>query len=183
MTTVGCCGLCSTDLVTFVEHVIREQNVLAANDFIELFCELIVAKLSIIAKRRECPADLKEGIASVIFVAPRCSKIPELVAMRDIFEKKYGKDFVSAATDLRPSSGVNRLLIEKLSVRTPTEQIGRNMYVEYKTSTAEAAAESAKNAIAAAQAAVYLARRDSNQFMQPSSFDEIYDLKFLYWTF
>jgi len=30
----------------------REQNVLAANEFIELFCELIVARLSIIAKQR-----------------------------------------------------------------------------------------------------------------------------------
>ncbi|KAI9165533.1 hypothetical protein LWI28_015809 [Acer negundo] len=225
-----------------VEHVIREQNVLAANEFIELFCELIVARLPIIAKRRECPADLKEGIASVIFAAPRCSEIPELVAMRDIFEKKYGKDFVSAATDLRPSSGVNRLLIEKLSVRTPTGQVklkvmkeiakeyqidwdttesesellklpeepiegprafvsasslpvknvpvqsvepnkptirsasereGRGMYFEDTASAAEAAAESAKNAIAAAQAAAYLARRDSNQFMQSSSFNEI----------
>ncbi|XAR58035.1 hypothetical protein NMG60_11026375 [Bertholletia excelsa] len=103
-----------------VEHVIREQNVMAANEFLELFCELIVARLTIIAKQRECPADLKEGIASLIFAAPRCSDIPELSAIRDIFEKKYGKDFVSAATELRPNAGVNRMLIEKLSVRTPT---------------------------------------------------------------
>uniref|UniRef100_A0A6N2MLF7 IST1-like protein n=1 Tax=Salix viminalis TaxID=40686 RepID=A0A6N2MLF7_SALVM len=87
-----------------------EQNVFAANEFIELFCELVVSRLSIIAKRRECPADLKEGIASLIFASPRCSEIPELVALRKIFEKKYGKDFVSAATDLRPNSGVNRLV-------------------------------------------------------------------------
>ncbi|KAF3440377.1 hypothetical protein FNV43_RR18661 [Rhamnella rubrinervis] len=106
-----------------VEHVIREQNVLAANEFLELFCELIVARLSIIAKQRECPADLKEGIASLIFAAPRCSEIPELVAIRDIFEKKYGRDFVSAATDLRPNCGVNRMLIDKLSVRTPSGQV------------------------------------------------------------
>lgn len=59
---------------------------------------------------RECPADLKEGIASLIFAAPRCAEIPELVAIRDIFQKKYGKDFVSAATDLRPNCGVNRLV-------------------------------------------------------------------------
>jgi hypothetical protein len=59
---------------------------------------------------RECPADLKEGISSLIFASPRCSEIPELVALRKIFEKKYGKDFVSAATDLRPNSGVNRMV-------------------------------------------------------------------------
>ncbi|KAL2333870.1 hypothetical protein Fmac_015083 [Flemingia macrophylla] len=106
-----------------VEHVMREQNVLAANEFIELFCELVVARLSIIAKQRECPADLKEGISSLIFAAPRCSEIPELVSLKNIFEKKYGKDFVSAAVDLRPSCGVNRQLIEKLSVRTPPGEV------------------------------------------------------------
>ncbi|CAL5197429.1 unnamed protein product [Lathyrus oleraceus] len=106
-----------------VEHVMREQNVLAANEFIELFCELIVSRLSIIAKQRECPADLKEGIASLIFASPRCSEIPELVSLRKIFEKKYGRDFVSAATDLRPSCGVNRQLIDKLSVRTPPGEV------------------------------------------------------------
>ncbi|XP_023544297.1 IST1-like protein [Cucurbita pepo subsp. pepo] len=106
-----------------VEHVIREQNVLAANEIIELFSELVVARLSIIAKQRECPADLKEGVASLIFAAPRCSEIPELSALTNVFEKKYGKDFVSAATDLRPNCGVNRLLIDKLSVRTPAGEV------------------------------------------------------------
>ncbi|CAL5373492.1 unnamed protein product [Camellia sinensis] len=106
-----------------VEHVIREQNIMAANEFLELFCELVVSRLPIIAKQRECPLDLKEGISSLLFAAPRCSDIPELLAIRDIFEKKYGKDFVSAAVDLRPNAGVNRMLIEKLSVRTPSGQV------------------------------------------------------------
>ncbi|CAH1420260.1 unnamed protein product [Lactuca virosa] len=225
-----------------VEHVMREQNILAANEFIELFCELIVQRLTIIAKQRECPVDLKEGISSLIFAAPRCSEIPELVALRDIFEKKYGKDFVGAATDLRPDCGVNRMLIEKLSVKTPPGEVklkilkeiakeyqvewdttesetellkppeklidgpqtfvsassmpvnsmseqfvqpvnrtsdqfiqpnnppsrrysgnGQNMQFNDTKSAAEAAAESAKMAIAAAEAAAYLANKDSHQ--------------------
>ncbi|XP_073011497.1 uncharacterized protein [Typha latifolia] len=128
-----------------VEHVIREQNVMAANEIIELFCELIVVRLPIIAKQRECPADLREGISSLIFAAPRCSEIPELSRIRDIFEKKYGKDFVSAASDLRPDSGVNRLLIEKLSVRKPTgevklkvlKEIAKEYQVEWDTKETE----------------------------------------------
>lgn len=60
---------------------------------------------------RDCPADLKEGISSLLFAGPRCSEIPELLGIRDVFEKKYGKDFVSAATDLRPNAGVNRMVI------------------------------------------------------------------------
>ncbi|CAN6198789.1 unnamed protein product [Urochloa humidicola] len=105
-----------------VEHVIREQNFMAANEIIELFCELIVTRLPIIAKQKECPADLKEGICSLIFAAPRCSELPELGRIRDMFEKKYGKDFVSAAVDLRPDAAVNNLLIEKLSVKKPSGQ-------------------------------------------------------------
>ncbi|XP_071914511.1 uncharacterized protein [Coffea arabica] len=128
-----------------VEHVIREQNIMAANEFIELFCELIVARLQIIAKRRDCPADLKEGISSLIFAGPRCSEIPELLAIRDVFEKKYGKDFVSAATDLRPNAGVNRMLIEKLSVRTPSgevklkvmKEIAKEYQVDWDTTESE----------------------------------------------
>ncbi|KAK9051415.1 hypothetical protein SSX86_028042 [Deinandra increscens subsp. villosa] len=223
-----------------VEHVMREQNILAANEFVELFCELIVQRLTIIAKQRVCPADLKEGISSVIFAAPRCSEIPELVALRDIFEKKFGKDFVAAATDLRPDCGVNRMLIDKLSVRTPAGEVklkvlkeiakeyqidwdtteseeellkppgklidgpqafvsassmpvkttceqfvqpnnnppsrrysdnGQNiMHFDNTKSAAEAAAESAKMAIAAAEAAAYLAGKDSNQSTQTQSY-------------
>ncbi|PKA66357.1 hypothetical protein AXF42_Ash007054 [Apostasia shenzhenica] len=106
-----------------VEHVIREQNVMAANEIINLFCELIVIRLPIIQKQRDCPADLKEAISSVIYAAPRCSDIPELCRIQDIFEGKYGKGFASAATDLRPESGVNRTLIEKLSIRKPTGEV------------------------------------------------------------
>ncbi|MQM11826.1 hypothetical protein Taro_044736 [Colocasia esculenta] len=128
-----------------VEHVIREQNIMAANEIIELFCELVVVRLPIIAKQRDCPADLKEGISSLIFAAPRCSDIPELLRLRDIFEKKYGKDFVAAATDLRPESGVNRTLIEKLSVRTPSgevklkvmKEIAKQFQIEWDTTESE----------------------------------------------
>ena len=78
---------------------------------------------------RECPADLKEGVASLIFAAPRCSEIPELSALTNVFEKKYGKDFVSAATDLRPNCGVNRLVttfspFTYLSVLVTAELVG-----------------------------------------------------------
>ncbi|KAJ0963985.1 hypothetical protein J5N97_029107 [Dioscorea zingiberensis] len=128
-----------------VEHVIREQNVLSANEIIELFCELVVSRLSIIAKQRDCPADLREGISSLLYAAPRCSEIPELCRIRDIFEKKYGKDFVSAATDLRPNAGVNNMLIEKLSVRKPSgekklkilKEIAKEYQVEWDTTESE----------------------------------------------
>ncbi|KAJ4966156.1 hypothetical protein NE237_018005 [Protea cynaroides] len=182
-----------------VEHVIREQNIMAANEIIELFCGLVVVRLPIIAKQRECPADLEEGIASLIFAAP--------------------------SNRLQPNCGVNRTLFEKLSVRTPTgevklklmKEIAKEYHIEWDTtvsekellkppeelmegpstfvsassmpviitrsapahdgerngyrttehfedtaSAAQAAAECAKKAIAAAEAAAYMANKNSH---------------------
>lgn len=59
---------------------------------------------------RNCPIDLKEAVSSVIFASPRCADIPELLDVRKHFKSKYGKEFVSAAVELRPECGVNRMV-------------------------------------------------------------------------
>ncbi|KAI3772815.1 hypothetical protein L6452_04009 [Arctium lappa] len=105
-----------------VEHVIREEKMVAAYELIEIYCELIVARLPIIESQKNCPIDLKEAVTSVIFAAPRCSDISELSDIRKHFTRKYGKEFVSAATELRPDCGVSRLLVEKLSAIAPDVQ-------------------------------------------------------------
>ncbi|KAE9621095.1 putative vacuolar protein sorting-associated protein Ist1 [Lupinus albus] len=71
---------------------------------------------------RECPLDLKEAISSVCFAAPRCADLPELLQVQFLFGAKYGNEFLSAATELRPDCGVNRQLIELLSVRAPSPE-------------------------------------------------------------
>ncbi|KAK7245507.1 hypothetical protein RIF29_40353 [Crotalaria pallida] len=102
-----------------IEHVVREEKMMAAYDLVELYCELIITRLPIIESQKNCPIDLKEAIASVIFASPRFSDIPELMDVRKQITSKYGKEFVSAAIELRPDCGVNRLLVEKLSVKAP----------------------------------------------------------------
>jgi len=54
---------------------------------------------------------LREAIASIIFAAPRCSDVPDLLHIKNLFTTKYGKEFVSAVSELRPDSGVNRTVI------------------------------------------------------------------------
>ncbi|RXH97379.1 hypothetical protein DVH24_036047 [Malus domestica] len=95
-----------------VEHIIREENMMAAHEILELFCELITVRLPIIESQRECPIDLKEAISSVCFAAPRCADLPELLQVQMLFAAKYGKEFVAAAIELIPDCGVNRQLIE-----------------------------------------------------------------------
>lgn len=59
---------------------------------------------------RNCPIDLKEAITSVVFASPRCGDIPELVDVRKHLTAKYGKEFISAAVELRPNCGVSRMV-------------------------------------------------------------------------
>ncbi|KAJ6812929.1 uncharacterized protein M6B38_146335 [Iris pallida] len=102
-----------------VEHVIREEKTMAAYDLIELYCELIAARLPIIESQKACPIDLKEAISSVIFASPRCADIPELIDIRKHLSAKYGKEFVNSVLEVRPDCGVSRLVVEKLSARAP----------------------------------------------------------------
>lgn len=92
---------------------------MAAYDVLELFCEFVLARIPILEAQKECPVELQEAIASIIFASPRCSDLPEFMQIRNLFTAKYGKEFVAAASDLRPDSSVNRTVIEKLSVRAP----------------------------------------------------------------
>ncbi|CAM6114399.1 unnamed protein product [Calypogeia fissa] len=113
-----------------VEHIAREQNIMSAYDMIELFCELIIVRLPIIESNKACPMDLKEAISTLVFASPRCSDLPELLQIRSLFSSKYGKEFVAAALELRPECGVNRRVIEKLSVRAPSGETKLKLLME-----------------------------------------------------
>ncbi|KAI8539120.1 hypothetical protein RHMOL_Rhmol09G0156200 [Rhododendron molle] len=129
-----------------VEHVIREQNIWAAYEILELFCEFILARVPILDSQRECPSELLEAVASIIFAAPRCSDVPDLLHVRNLFAAKYGKEFIAGATELRPDTSVNRTIIEKLSVRAPSaavklkvlKDVAEEYSVEWDSSKTEA---------------------------------------------
>ncbi|KAF3326674.1 IST1-like protein [Carex littledalei] len=110
-----------------VEHIIREQNILAAYEVLELFCEFVLARVPILESKKECPVELQEAIASIIYASSRCSDLPELTTIRNLFGTKYGKEFVMSALELRPDSCVNRTVIEKLSVKAPSAEAKLNV--------------------------------------------------------
>ncbi|XP_042030168.1 IST1-like protein isoform X3 [Salvia splendens] len=106
-----------------VENILREEKMMAAHELVELFCELIAARLPIMDAQKECPLDLKEANSSVCFAAPRCTDLPELHQVQTLFSDKYGKEFVSSAAELISDCGVNRQLVELLSVRAPSPDV------------------------------------------------------------
>ncbi|RDX76798.1 IST1-like protein, partial [Mucuna pruriens] len=83
-----------------VEHVIREENMMDAQDIIQLFCEHFVARLPMIQSQNE-------AISSGYFAAPRGADLPELLQVQLLFDSKYGKDFVYIAIGLTPHCSVN----------------------------------------------------------------------------
>ncbi|EOA29824.1 hypothetical protein CARUB_v10012919mg [Capsella rubella] len=103
-----------------VEHVVREEKTMAAYELIGIYCELLVVRLGVIESQKNCPIDLKEAVTSVLFASQRLSSdVPELSEIVKQFTTKYGKDFATSAIELRPDSGVSRLLVEKLSAKAP----------------------------------------------------------------
>ncbi|KAJ8460521.1 hypothetical protein OPV22_033447 [Ensete ventricosum] len=73
--------------------------------------------------RWSCPVELQEAVASIIFASSRCSDLPELLHIPNLFSTKYVKEFVAAASELQPESNVNRMIIEKLTVTAPPAEL------------------------------------------------------------
>ncbi|XP_065027115.1 uncharacterized protein LOC135651171 [Musa acuminata AAA Group] len=112
-----------------VEYVIKEQNILDAFAMVEHYCHLL-GERAVLLDHRECPEELREAIASLIFAASRCAELPELHEVRGIFSSKYGKEFVCAALELRNDCCVNAKMIQKLSTAQPSLEIRQRVTKE-----------------------------------------------------
>ncbi|EFJ34312.1 hypothetical protein SELMODRAFT_66952, partial [Selaginella moellendorffii] len=115
---------------TRVEHAIREQNMVDAYSLIEGYCEFLASRIQSISGKKECPPELKEAIASLIYAGPRCADLPELLEIRSIFSAKYGKQFIATIVELRVGCGVGKKIVEKLSTQPLTAAMKLNFMAE-----------------------------------------------------
>ncbi|GHP09400.1 hypothetical protein PPROV_000813500 [Pycnococcus provasolii] len=108
-----------------VEGVLREEDTLAAYEVLEIFCELLAVRMPLIEQQKECPVDLREAVASVLYAAPRLTELAELKVVATLFSHKYGKNFARAAMD--PSSalecGCNPRIVRFLGVEPPRPDV------------------------------------------------------------
>ena len=89
------------------EHVVREQNALDVLAELEAYCTLIVERAALVDAHRDCPEELREAAAGLVYAAARCGDLPELQEVRGILAAKFGREFVSAASNLRSGCGIN----------------------------------------------------------------------------
>ncbi|KAG6601795.1 IST1-like protein, partial [Cucurbita argyrosperma subsp. sororia] len=102
-----------------VEQVIKDQNALDAYVLIEGYLNLLIERASLLEQERECPEELKEALAGLLFAASRCGDFPELHEIKSTLTSRFGKEFTARAVELRNNCGVNHLLMQKLSMRHP----------------------------------------------------------------
>ncbi|MQL89903.1 hypothetical protein Taro_022477 [Colocasia esculenta] len=124
-----------------VEHVIREEKTMSAYELIELYCELIVARLAIIESQKSCPIDLKEAICSVIeklsAKAPDIeTKIKVLTAIAEGHNikwepKAFEEEVQKSSEDLLkgPSSFTNKIPMESSTVQFPPPSVEKHKSV------------------------------------------------------
>ncbi|KAL5999868.1 hypothetical protein ACLOJK_034545 [Asimina triloba] len=113
-----------------VEHVIRENNLLDVFVMIEGYCKLLIERTPLIESQRDCPHELHEAISSIIFASSRSGELPELLEVREMFASRYGREFVSAAVDLRSNCRVNPTMIQKMSTRQPPLEIRQRALIQ-----------------------------------------------------
>lgn len=103
-----------------VENIIREDINVELLEILELYCELLLARIGLL-ESRECDPGLEEPIKSLMYSAHR-SEVKELVTLRQMFTHKYGKQFEADALD-NVDEKVNAKVIAKLSVQPPPQDL------------------------------------------------------------
>lgn len=122
-----------------VEHVIREDYIIEAMEILELYCDLLQARMGLIKTMSYCEDSLVETVSTLIWVKPRLMhNVNELNEISIQLEKKFGKVFAEQAASNRMNS-VNEKIIHRMGLTPPTplliekylETIASNFQVTY----------------------------------------------------
>jgi vacuolar protein sorting-associated protein IST1 len=114
-----------------VEHIIREDYLVEAMEVLEMFCDLILARIGLVSQLKELDDGISEAVSSIIWVAPRLqADVPELKVVSDILTTKYGKPFADACRAAVPPSKVAEKLQHKMSIQAPPKLLVEKYLIE-----------------------------------------------------
>lgn len=109
-----------------VENIIRSDIITELHEILELYCELLLARIGLM-EGPTCDPGLEEAVKSIIYAAPRI-EVKEINAVRILLTEKYGKEFAKQAAD-NSDGMVSEKVVKKLSVTPPPEKLV-NGYLE-----------------------------------------------------
>lgn len=104
------------------ESMLREQNMVTAMEITLMQLELLINRRGYINDSEDCPKDMLETCASVVYVASRLGGlVPELHTVAFLLDARFGRTFAALHKDNR-SEQVNRKLVQLLKVSPPPFQ-------------------------------------------------------------
>nr|CAD7433778.1 unnamed protein product [Timema monikensis] len=123
-----------------VEHIIREDYLVEAMEFVEMYCDLLLARFGLISQTQNLDEGLSEAISSVLWVAPRLqADVPEMKMISDMLTAKYGKPYAEACRKGSVPTIPERIQ-HKMSIQSPPAllvekyliEIAKNYNIEFK---------------------------------------------------
>lgn len=111
-----------------VENIIRDDIYIELLEFLELYCELLLARMSILLDptRTTCDPGLKEAVQSIIYAAPN-TELKELSMIREILIHKYGAEFGKSAISNEDGAVPNKI-VSRCQIEAPSETLV-NLYL------------------------------------------------------
>lgn len=106
-----------------VENIIRSDLTTELLEILELYCELLLARVGLMESQL-CDPGLEEAVQSIIYAAPR-TEIKELQQCRQLLAEKYGKEFTLDAMENKHGKVPERVL-KKLRVQPPGAELVEN---------------------------------------------------------
>ncbi|XP_071785469.1 IST1 homolog isoform X1 [Asterias amurensis] len=113
-----------------VEHIIREDYLVEGMEIVELYLDLLLARLGLIQATKTLDPGIAEAVASVIWVTPRMSaEVAELKSVSEQLVLKYGREFGDCCKK-GESESINEGLKHKLGVQAPSRRLVESYLVE-----------------------------------------------------
>ncbi|KAG7662951.1 IST1 [[Candida] subhashii] len=106
-----------------VENIIRDDIYIELLEFLELYCELLLARISILLNplNIKCDENLREAVESIIYSANH-TELKELTTIKDLFIYKFGQEFAKNALENKDGKIPERI-IKRCSIDPPSETL------------------------------------------------------------
>ncbi|KAL5262739.1 hypothetical protein ACHWQZ_G008216 [Mnemiopsis leidyi] len=113
-----------------VEHIIRDDYLVEAMECLELYCDLLLARIGLIETQKFCDDGLATPVCTLIWVAPRMQNdIAEFKAIADLLSHKFGKDFAQQARN-NTNGAVDPRIKNKITLQQPSPALVEQYLIE-----------------------------------------------------
>lgn len=109
-----------------VENIIRDDIYIELLEMLELYCELVLARITMVTDQATCDESLLESVCSLVYSAPH-TELKEMAQIRELFIIKFGPEFGKKAID-NEDGVVPEKIVKRCKVPPPAAELV-NLYL------------------------------------------------------